>query len=61
MTVTNRFERVVRRYASEQVPAGRTQRLTLPASKLKRGEHRIKLSVTRSGRTSTSALTANRL
>ncbi|CAA9513150.1 MAG: hypothetical protein AVDCRST_MAG30-2606 [uncultured Solirubrobacteraceae bacterium] len=61
VTVANRRERVIRRYSARQLDAGRTQRLTLPARGLARGDYRIKLSVTRDGRTTTSTLTANRL
>lgn len=59
--VANRFERVVRRFPAREVAAGRTQRLALPARGLGRGEYRVKLSVTRGGRTSTTTLTATRI
>ena len=61
VTVTNRRERTVRRYPTRDLAAGRTQRLTLPARGLARGDYRVKLSVTRGGRTTTTTLTANRL
>ncbi|CAA9488008.1 MAG: hypothetical protein AVDCRST_MAG30-1207, partial [uncultured Solirubrobacteraceae bacterium] len=61
VTVTNRFARVVRRFSARQVAAGRTQRLTLPARGLKRGDYRVKLSVTREGRSKTTTLTSARL
>ncbi len=53
--------RVVRRFAAEQVTAGRTRRLSLRARGLWRGDYRIKLSVTGGGQTTTATLTANRL
>ena len=61
ITVTNRRGRVVKRFAARQVEAGRTQRLTLKARGLERGDYRVKISVTRNGKTTTSTLTANRL
>ena len=61
VTVTNRRARVIKRFAAKGVAAGRTQRITLPARGLARGDYRIKLSATRGGRTTTSTLTANRL
>ena len=61
VTVANRRERVVRRFAAKQVEANRTQRITLPARGLARGDYRVTVAVTRDGRTITSTLTANRL
>ena len=61
VTVTNRRERTVKRFAAEDVPAGRTQRLSLPVRGLARGDYRVKLTLTAGGRTSTATLTANRL
>ena len=61
VTVTNRRERTIRRFAAKQVAANKTQRLTLSPKGLARGDYRVKLSVTQGGRTTTSTLTANRL
>ncbi len=61
VTVANRRARVVKRFAAKQVAAGRTQRLSLSPRGLERGDYRVKISVTRGGRTTTSTLTANRL
>jgi len=61
VTVTNNRARTIRRYAARDVVAGRTQRLSLSARGLARGDYRVKLSVTRNGQTTTSTLTANRL
>ena len=61
VTVTNRRERTIRRFAAKQVSANQTQRLTLSPKGLARGDYRVKLSVTQGGRTTTSVLTANRL
>ena len=61
VTVTNRRERTVRRYSARNLAAGRTQRLSLPARGLARGDYRVKLSITRGGRTTTQTLTAHRL
>ena len=61
ITVTNRRERTIRRYAASDVAAGVTKRLTLSPRGLARGDYRVKLSVTRNGQTTTSTLTANRL
>ena len=61
VTVTNRRERTIRRYPSKQVAANKTQRLTLSPKGLERGDYRVKLSVTRGGRTTTSVLTSNKL
>ena len=61
VTVTNRRERTIRRYAASDVAAGVTKRLTLSPKGLARGDYRVKLSVTRNGQTTTSTLTANRL
>ena len=61
VTVTNRRERTVKRFTAKQVAANKTQRLTLSPKGLERGDYRVKLSVTRGGRTTTSTLTANRL
>ncbi|CAA9506373.1 MAG: hypothetical protein AVDCRST_MAG30-2221 [uncultured Solirubrobacteraceae bacterium] len=61
VTVTNRFGRTVRRFSARDLAAGRTQRLTLPARGLKRGDYRVKLSVTREGRSKTTTLTSTRL
>lgn len=59
--VTNRRERTIKRFAASQVAAGRTQRLSLSPRGLGRGEYRVKISVTRDGKTTNSTLTANRL
>ncbi|CAA9508172.1 MAG: Carboxypeptidase T precursor [uncultured Solirubrobacteraceae bacterium] len=61
VTVTNRRERTIRRFAAKQVAANQTQRLTLSPKGLARGDYRVKLSVTQGGKTTTSVLTANRL
>ena len=61
ITVTNRRERTVKRFAAKQVAANKTQRLTLSPRGLERGDYRVKIGVTRDGRTTTSTLTANRL
>ena len=61
ITVTNRRERTVKRFAAKQVAANKTQRLTLSPKGLERGDYRVKIGVTRGGRTTTSTLTANKL
>ncbi|CAA9521850.1 MAG: hypothetical protein AVDCRST_MAG79-247, partial [uncultured Thermoleophilia bacterium] len=61
VTVTNRRERTIKRFAAKQVAANRTQRLTLSPKGLERGDYRVKIGVTKDGRTTTSTLTANKL
>ncbi|MDP9386030.1 MAG: hypothetical protein M3P50_12525, partial [Actinomycetota bacterium] len=62
IVVTNRRERVVRRFAARDVAAGRTQRLSVPARRLRgRGDYRVKLTVTRGGRSTTTTLTSRKL
>ncbi len=61
ITVTDRRERVVRRFKATDPPVGKVQRLRLSARGLARGDYRVKLSVTRDNRTTTETLTARRL
>lgn len=62
VTVSNRRERVMRRFAAREVAAGRTERLSVPARRLReRGDYRVKLTVTRGGASSTTTLTSRKL
>jgi PKD repeat protein len=61
VVVTDRRGRVVRRFAAEQVAAGRTRRLSLGARGLGRGAYRIELSVRSGAQTTSATLTAHRL
>jgi hypothetical protein len=56
-----RGKRVIRRFAVRTVAANRTQRLTLPARRLARGNYRVRLQARAGTQTVTSTLTSRRL